>query len=475
MPVRKASLYKKSQCIILQANGVPPYDCFFGVPRCDRRLRIKFAMTEELNRRKTHSIKSQIKKEEKMKKLIKPEVLSPAGDMERLKAAVQYGADAVYLAGKQFGMRAAPMNFDKDEMKEAIAYCHENGVRVYVTCNTLPRNEELAPLPQYLVDCAESGADAFIISDVGVLMMAKKYAPQVEIHISTQAGVVNYGAAQAFYDMGAKRVVTAREMSLAEIRGMREQIPADMDIEIFIHGAMCMSFSGRCLLSNYMTGRDANRGDCAQPCRWEYEVIEKKRLDMPFPIQQEKEGTYIFNARDLCMISHIPEMLKAGVTSLKIEGRAKSAYYVASATSAYRRAVDFYMENPNAGLPKEILEETEKISHREYSTGFYFGKEPGQTTENGGYIRNYEVIAVSMGEENGMLKLKQRNRFFKDEIADVLHPNALQTTFPLTEIYNEYMQPIEVAPHAEMTVYVKTDVKVPKGAYLRVKREGRKT
>lgn len=401
--------------------------------------------------------------------MTKPEVLSPAGDMERLKCAVEYGADAVYLAGKYFGMRASPSNFSDGELAQAVSYCHANGVRVYVTCNTLPRNDELAELPGYLSHLQSIGADALILSDLGVLALAKEYAPKVDIHISTQAGVVNYAAAKAFYEMGARRVVLARELRIDEIGEMRRHLPQDLEIEAFVHGAMCMSFSGRCLLSNYMTGRDANRGDCAQPCRWEYDIVERKRPGEIYTLEQQEKGAFVFNSRDMCLIEHIPELIQAGITSLKLEGRAKSAYYVASVTSAYRRAVDFLRENPGESLPREIVQETEKISHREYSTGFYFGGEPGQTIGNGGYIRRYEVVAVCEGQENGFCRLKQRNRFFKGCTADVLQPGTAPYELEITEMYDQYMHPIDVAPHAEMTVYIKAE-QIEPGAFLRVKR-----
>lgn len=404
--------------------------------------------------------------------LIKPELLAPAGDMERLMSAVKFGADAVYLAGKTFGMRAAPSNFSVEELEKAVKLCHENNMRVYVTCNTLPRNDELSELPDFLRDCDRVGVDALIISDLGVMMMAKEYAPNVEIHISTQAGIVNYAMANALYELGAKRIVLARELSLEEIKGIRENTPKELEIEAFVHGAMCMSFSGRCLLSNYMTGRDANRGDCAQPCRWEYYLTETKRPNEKFEIVPEGNGTFIMNSRDMCLIEHIPELIDAGITSLKIEGRAKSAYYVASVTSAYRRAIDFAVEHPNEKLPSSITEETEKISHREYSKGFYFGDEPGQTIGSGGYIRHYDVVAVSEGRdsESGMIKLKQRNKFLKGAVADVLEPYKEPFEVKLDEIYNEKMEPIESAPHAEMTVYLKTDTDIGRDAFLRIKR-----
>lgn len=402
----------------------------------------------------------------------KPELLAPVGDMERLVAAVEFGADAVYLAGKVFGMRAAPSNFTDEELEEAVAYCHENGVRVYVTCNTLPRNDELAELPDFLKHCEKAGVDAFIISDLGVLALAKKYAPSVELHISTQMGVVNYAGAQALYDLGAKRVVLARELSLDEIKGIRDNTSPELEIETFVHGAMCMSFSGRCLLSNYLTDRDANRGGCSQPCRWEYYVTEKQRPDQHFEIDTTEKGTFIFNSKDMRLIEHIPELVDAGVSSLKIEGRAKSAYYVASTVSAYRRAIDFFAEHPKGPLPDSILQETEKISHREYSKGFYFGNEPGQTPDSGGYIRSYEVVAVCDGIEKDMIKLKQRNKFLRGAVADVLPPHGAEPfEVKLDEIYDEYMNPIESAPHAEMTVFLKSDVQIPIGSYLRVRND----
>lgn len=403
------------------------------------------------------------------------ELLSPAGDMECLRAAVDFGADAVYVAGKQFGMRAAPSNFDTDELKAAVKYAHEKGVKLYVTCNTLPRNDMLTGLSDFLLSCRDAGVDALIISDMGVLFKARELVPDMELHVSTQAGIVNYEAANAMYQLGARRVVLARELSLEEIAGIHAKIPEDMSIECFAHGAMCMSFSGRCLLSNYMTGRDANQGNCAQPCRWEYDLVERQRPGQNYSIVEEDgengPGTYIMNARDLNMIRHLPELLAAGVNSVKIEGRAKSAYYVASVTSAYRRALDFFRDNPGLPLPEDIAQETEKISHREYSTGFFFGDEPGQNLKSSGYIRDYEVVAVCVGTENGMVKLKQRNRFFSGSTADLLQPSGKPLELKLEPIYNEYMELIDVAPHAEMTVYLKTDVPVETGSYFRIRRE----
>lgn len=397
-----------------------------------------------------------------------PELLAPVGDMERLISAVRYGADAVYLAGKSFGMRSAPSNFTNEELEEAVKYCHAQGVKVYVTCNILPHNAELAALPAFLEFCQAIGVDAFIMTDLGVMAMAKKYAPNVAIHISTQAGVVNYETANAFYNMGAERVVLARELSFEEITEIRAKTPKALEIEAFVHGAMCVSFSGRCLLSNYMTGRDANHGDCAQPCRWDYYLIERTRPDQVFTIEQDQKSTYVFNSRDMCMIEHIPQLIESGISSLKIEGRAKSAYYVACVTNAYRHGIDAVMNGEP--LPQWVVDETEKISHRAYSTGFYSGHEPGQTVNSGGYIRGWDVAAVCTGEENGMVRLSQRNRFFRGETVSVLEPGEVPYDLTLSEIYNEDMESIEAAPHATMTVYLKTDRKIKEGAFLRVKR-----
>lgn len=404
---------------------------------------------------------------------IKPELLAPAGDRERLEAAVAYGADAVYLAGKSFGMRSAPANFGQEELAQAVSFCHQRGVRVYVTCNTLPRNDEFAQLPSFLSACQDMGVDAFIISDLGVLALAKQAAPQVERHISTQTGIVNFAAAQVCWELGAKRVVLAREVPFSEIRGIRENADPGLELEAFVHGAMCMSFSGRCVMSNYMTGRDANRGECAQPCRWEYHLVEAQRPGEVFTLVQEEKGAYFFNSNDLRMIDAIPQMMDAGITSLKIEGRAKSAYYVACVTAAYRRAIDFVWEHPGEPLPAAILEETEKISHRPYSHGFYFGGEPGQTLDRSHYARKYELVAVSEGREGHSIRLRERNRFFRGQKVDVLQPGKEPFTATLDQIYNQDWEPIEAAPHAEMVVHWKTDLDVAPGAYLRVKKEPR--
>ncbi len=400
----------------------------------------------------------------------RPELLAPAGDMECLCAALDFGADAVYLAGQMFGMRTAPSNFTREELQTAIALAHVRGVRVYITCNTVPRNKEIDLLPDYLAFLQAAGVDALIVTDLGVIDLAKRYAPKVELHVSTQAGITNYAAANAFYQLGAKRVVLARETTMEEIAEIRAKTPKDLEIEAFVHGAMCMSFSGRCLLSNYMAGRDANRGACAQPCRWKYALVEEKRPGQYMPIYQEGEGSYILNSKDMCMVRHLPELLRAGVTSLKIEGRAKSSYYVAVTTNAYRWALDELEQHPDTPVSPWIVEELDKISHRPYSTGFYLGGEPGQETVQGGYVRNYEVIAVCEDYHDGIAILSQRNRFFRGETADVLEVGEQPFDLPLDELFDQDGQPIESAPHATMTVLLKTERPLKRGAILRHRR-----
>ncbi|WP_411678451.1 peptidase U32 family protein [Caproicibacter sp.] len=399
-----------------------------------------------------------------------PELLAPAGDRERLEAAVLFGADAVYLAGREFGMRTASPNFGGDELASAVQFAHEAGVRVYLTCNTIAHNEELKRLPDFFRQAAGAGADALIVADLGVLRLAQRYAPGVPVHISTQAGVVNSEAARAFYELGARRVVLARELSLDEIAEIRANVPQDLELEAFVHGSMCVSFSGRCLLSSYLTGRDANRGDCAQPCRWKYALTEEKRPGQYFPISEDENGTYILNSRDMNLIEHIPELAAAGISSLKIEGRAKSAYYAAVVTNAYRHAIDYFLQNPGAELPAWVPQELEKVSHRAYSTGFYFGGEPGQVLENGGYVRSYEVIAVCTGRAGSRTVLSQRNRFFRGDVADVLEPGGGEPyLLRLDDIFDESGEPIRTANHAAMTVLLETDREIPAGSILRRK------
>ncbi len=402
----------------------------------------------------------------------KIELLAPAGDPECLDSALRFGADAVYLAGKHFGMRTASGNFTFEQMKQAVEKAHEKGVKVHVTCNILPRNEEVDQLPEFLTNVQACGVDALIIADLGVMTLAAKYAPDVQRHVSTQAGVVNYLSARTLYDMGASRVVLARELSLDEIAGIRAKTPKELEIETFVHGSMCVSFSGRCLISNYLTGRDANRGDCAQPCRWKYHLYEEHRDGQYYPVEETGDGTYLYNSRDLCMIEHIPELVKTGIDSLKIEGRAKSAYYVSVVTNAYRHAIDEFYENGGTKpLSSWIREELEKVSHREYNTGFFFGSEPGQTTDNGGYIRHYEVVAVCDEYRDHTAYLTQRNRFFSGDRLDVLPPSGEPFEIIADCMQNEQGELIEVAPHAMQKVILPSNVVIPAGSVLRKARD----
>ncbi len=400
-------------------------------------------------------------------------MLSPAGDMESFDTALRYGADAVYLAGKSFGMRTASKNFSIEELKSACDKAHALKKRVYLTCNTLPRNADIPSMPDFLIQAASCGVDAFIIADLGVFEMAKKYAPNVERHISTQGGIINYESALAWYNMGAKRVVLAREMRLCEIAEMRSKIPKELEIECFVHGAMCVSFSGRCLISSFMTGRDANRGDCAQPCRWKYHLYEENREGQFFPVEEHSDGTYLYNSRDLCMIEHIPELIEAGVDSLKIEGRAKTYYYTAVTTNAYRHAADEYFDHmgeEDYRVSPWIVEELEKISHRAYSTGFFFG-EPGQETVNGGYIRRYNAVAVceeGSNDEN-IAVITQRNKFLVGDTLDILPPDGFAFEVKCLRLQTEEGEDVPSAPHPMQRLYLTADRYIPKGSVIRKK------
>ncbi|MDD2955112.1 MAG: U32 family peptidase [Oscillospiraceae bacterium] len=403
-----------------------------------------------------------------------PEVLSPAGDRERLEAAVRFGADAVYLGGKEFGMRSSPLNFTAEELAAAVGDCHARGVRVYVTCNTVPTNEEMERLPQYLKSLERAGVDALIVADIGVMALCKRISPGLELHISTQAGVANYVTATELFHMGAKRVVLARELSLADIARIRDKTPPKLEIEAFVHGSMCMSFSGRCLLSNYLVGRDANRGECAQPCRWGYHLMEEKRPGQYFPVFEDEGGSYILNAKDLCMLGHVDQLAGAGVDSIKIEGRAKSAYYVAVVTNAYRLAVDEYARDPeHFVLPEWLEDEVRKVSHRRYDTGFYFGRpEDGQCYENGGYIREYDVVAVVDGWEDGTLLCTQRNRFFPGDELEALAPKSgFVTVFP-QRILDENGQELDAARHPMQKICLPGLPPFPEGTILRKRQDG---
>lgn len=402
----------------------------------------------------------------------KLEVLSPAGDYERFKAAIDYGADAVYLGGQAFSMRAAPQNFTHETLKSAVEEAHAKNVKVYLTCNTLPRNNEIPQFQQFIEEAVDSKVDAVIVADLGLMALIKKYAPDMEIHMSTQTGIVNYATANELYNMGAKRVVLARELSLDEIAEIRAKTPDDLDIEVFVHGAMCMSFSGRCLLSSYLTNRDANRGECAQPCRWGYHLMEEKRTDEFYPIYEDEKGTYILNAKDLCMIDHIDELAKAGVMSYKIEGRAKSSYYVSIVTNAYRMAMDIYKKDPdNFKLPDWVRDEVFKVSHRKYCTGFFYGHpKDSQYYENSGYIREYDVVAIVDECKDGKIHATQRNRFCKGDTVEIISPGEKFDTMVIDELYNEEGELIENANHAMMKLVIPCEKSYPTNAIIRMKK-----
>lgn len=395
----------------------------------------------------------------------KPELLAPAGDMERLKMAVLYGADAVYLAGTSYGMRAFAGNFSDEELPQAVAFAHSHGVRVHCTINTMPRNDEAARLPEHLERLADAGVDALIVADLGAFTMAGKYAPRCERHISTQASICNYETARAWHDLGASRVILARELSLEEIRTIRDKTPADLEIEAFVHGAMCVSYSGRCLLSNYMTGRDSSRGACAQPCRYQYALVEEKRPGEYFPVFEDEQGTYILNSRDMCMIDHLGDLCGAGLSSLKIEGRAKSAYYAAIVTGAYRHAIDAAA----AGLPLDPVwrDEVEHISHRHYSTGFYYGQ-PGQFTQDARYIRDWQIVAKVLScDSEGNALLSLNNKFARGDLLELVGPDVRPISFSAEDLRDEEDQPLDEVRRPQMRFRLRLPRPVPPLSLLR--------
>ncbi len=393
------------------------------------------------------------------------ELLAPAGDRERLEMAVAYGADAVYLAGDEYGMRSFAGNFAGDTLEAAVAYAKARGVAVHVTCNTMPRGDEIARLPAFLERLEAAGVTAAIVADVGVLSLVKRYAPSVQIHVSTQASVVNAVSARAWHDLGARRVILARELGLDEIADIRAKTPADLELETFVHGAMCVSYSGRCLLSNYMTGRDANRGACAQPCRYRYALVEEKRPGEYFPIEEDGRGTYIMNARDMCMIDHLPDLIAAGVDSLKIEGRAKSAYYAAIVTGAYRQCLDAAL----AGRPLDPVwrDEVEKVSHRHYSTGFFYGP-PGQFTEDARYIRDWQILAViDSCDETGLAWASLRNKFCAGDAVELVGPGVRPVAFAAPVMTDEAGDPLHEPRHPQMRFRIRLPQPVPPHSILR--------
>lgn len=406
--------------------------------------------------------------------IIKPEILSPAGDSEALSAALRFGADAVYIGAQQFSMRTSPKNFDGDELRRAVSEAHRYGKKLYLTCNILPREPQMKLLPTFLEYAEECGVDALIIADLGVLELAKKYAPKTAIHMSTQVGIVNSETAVSLYNMGAERVVLARELSLSEIADIRAVIPRKLEIECFVHGAMCVSFSGRCLISEYLTGRDSNRGDCAQPCRWKYHLYEENREGSFYPIFEEDGGTYLYNSRDMCMIEHIPELVRAGIDSFKIEGRAKTSYYTAVITNAYRKALDDYFAGglrDDYKVSELIREEVEKISHREYSTGFFMNTAPGQTVSNGGYIRRYDLVALCEEETEYGGVITQRNKFYVTDEVDVLPPSGIPFVIKAQKLINAEGEEVESTPHPMERIELHTSQPIPAGSYLRVRRK----
>ncbi|SHH16661.1 peptidase U32 family protein [Clostridium grantii] len=390
----------------------------------------------------------------------KPELLAPAGNLEKLITAIDYGADAVYLGGNRLNLRALANNFEKEDLIEGIEYAHARGKKVYVTLNVFPHNEDLIGLEEYLIELYKLKVDAIIVSDPGIIMTAREVIPEMEIHLSTQANNVNWKSAQFWHNFGVKRIVLARELKLEDINEFRQKLPLSCGLEAFVHGSMCMSYSGRCLLSNYMTGRDANRGKCAQPCRYEYRLMEEKRPGEYFPVYEDERGTYIMNSKDLCMIRYIPELIKAGVDSFKIEGRMKSVFYVASVVKAYRQAIDSYFNNPlEYKFDEKWFEYLLRPSHRTYTTGFYFDEELKQYYGSSSYIRDYDVISVVKEFDKGqsIVTLEQKNRVFEGEAVQVLRPNGDVFTVILNELRDEKGELIEAARSAQMIFSAKVD------------------
>lgn len=411
----------------------------------------------------------------------RPEILAPCGNFEKMRFAVLYGADAVYLAGKSFGMRTASDNFTDEELKEAIDFAHERGVKVYITVNVMPRQYELDAFEKYLSFLSQIKPDALIVADLGVMSLAKKHAPDIDIHISTQANTVNSLSCRVFHELGAKRVVLSRELSLDEIKRIRDDIPDDLELEAFVHGAMCVSHSGRCLLSNFFVGRDANHGACAQPCRWEYngeglsaEITEVKRPDIRLTALENDRGTFIFSSKDMCMIEHIPELVKAGIDSFKIEGRVKSAYYTAVTANSYKTELMKYLADPDGYIfDGAALRELESVSHREYCTGYYFDHPltNAQITQNGGYIKEKAFLATVESFDPATMRatLIQRNKAVNGNEADIITPGGMAKSFVLCDMRNEAGEPIESAPHPQMRFSVEMPFEVKVGDIIRGK------
>lgn len=405
---------------------------------------------------------------------MKTELLAPAGNLERLQMALIYGADAVYMAGKKFGLRAFAENFDDDELAKAIEFAHSLGKKVYVTVNIYAENKEIPELAYYFRYLQSIKADAAIVSDLGVFETARENAPELPLHVSTQANTINYATAAMWHKLGATRVILGREASLDDIKFIRDKLPDEVELEAFVHGAMCMSYSGRCLLSSFLTGRGANHGECAQPCRWNYAVVEEKRPGEYMPVLEDGRGTYIFNANDLCMIKYIPKLVEAGISSLKIEGRMKTINYTATVTKQYREALDLYERDPeNYKFDEYWLSEIDKTSHRPFSTGFFFGKPDAssQSYDSSTYMRDYSFIGKVLGydEEKKLIKIEQRNNFKAGETVEIMPPVGRHLTLTLNEMYDENMLPISVAPHPQQTVYIPFETKVAENSIMRRK------
>lgn len=399
------------------------------------------------------------------------ELLVPASSLEVLKEAVIFGADAVYIGGDVYGLRAKAKNFSSDDMREGVEFAHERNVKVYVTANILAHNEDLPLAYEYFKELKDIGVDALIISDPGVFTIAKEVWPEVEIHISTQANNTNYGTYNFWHKLGAKRVVSARELSMDEIKELRNNIPDDLEIETFIHGAMCISYSGRCLLSNYFTGRDANQGECTHPCRWKYHIMEEQRPGEYLPVYENERGTYIFNSKDLCMIEHIPELIDAGIDSFKIEGRMKTALYVATVARTYRKAIDDYLEDPKL-YEKNMswyLDQISNCTYRQFTTGFFFGKptHESQIYDNNTYIREYTYLGIVGDCKDGLYRIEQRNKFSIGETIEVMKPNGDNIEVEVKRIVNEKGVEVESAPHPQEVLWIDLGMELDKYDILR--------
>ena len=403
----------------------------------------------------------------------KVELLAPAGDLDKLKTAIDYGADAVYMAGPDYGLRTASKNFTLDDMKEAVEYAHSRDKKIYITMNILAHNDDLEGIDDYIQSLIDINVDAPIVSDPGIYSIIRSINQDIEVHMSTQASVTNFRTVKYWMDQGIKRIVLARELSLKEIQDIKKNIP-DSELECFVHGAMCMSYSGRCLLSNYMTGRDANRGDCAQACRWKYRLVEEKRPGEYFPIEEDEKGTFIFNSKDLCMIEHLDKLIEAGIDSLKIEGRVKSQYYVATVVRSYRIAIDKYYNNEfDEQTAKRLLEEIKKVSYRDFTTGFFEKKtdENDQLYESSSYIRKYDFVGLLLDydEENNIATFEQRNRVFKGDEVEIFGPEDGFITTKIEKMYDEKMNEIEVANKAQQIFKIKIEQKLQPNSMMRKK------